>query len=492
MNTSGKKKFYRDPGNKILGGVCSGVAAYFGWDITWVRLATVLLFFLSFSIIQVTFIPGWLFILYIALWIAVPSARTAEQRLEMSGEPITVENIGKKVSEQAGTNTSNYERNTGCLSAFLKVCLIIFAIIIGIPALFVLVIVLIVLFAVLFGAGAGIFGGLIPGLCDNFLVVQRPVMAAIGGSLFIGIPLTSLIYTIISAIFKWKPLHKGIKITALIAWIMSIVFLLFSGWNVDWQQLRHWRNDNAPWFCNIDKVKRIDNIKVKIEKNSKVKGDGNIIEHTESFQGVVKVLDIKGYLDIDLVIDSLLGDSSGLTIEGDSNIINDYLYIEKSGDKLVLNTKKSNGWIKQTKQYKLLLRTSGLKIIDITGAANLETIGLNVNNIKVNASSAGHLKMSDISMTNLEIDCTGASNATLTGNVIKAKLDASGASNIQAYELTADTVFANATGASKIKCDPVVFLQADAAGVSNITYNSNSKLKSISTDTSGASTINAK
>jgi hypothetical protein len=100
--------------------------------------------------------------------------------------------------------------------------------------------------------------------------------------------------------------------------------------------------------------------------------------------------------------------------------------------------------------------------------------------------------MSDISIANLEIDCTGASNATLTGNVTKAKLDASGASNIQADELTADTVFANATGASKIKCNPVVFLQAYTAGVSNITYNSNSKLENISTGTSGASAINAK
>jgi hypothetical protein len=121
------------------------------------------------------------------------------------------------------------------------------------------------------------------------------------------------------------------------------------------------------------------------------------------------------------------------------------------------------------------------------GTARLETDGLNVNHLKATAIGASSIKMSDANMTNLEIDCTGASNATLTGNVTKAKLDASGVSNIVAYELTTDTVFANAAGASEIKCNPVVFLQAHAAGVSNITYNSKPQIISIST--SGASSV---
>ena len=32
------KKLYRDPRNGMIAGVCAGVAEYFGWDPTWVRL----------------------------------------------------------------------------------------------------------------------------------------------------------------------------------------------------------------------------------------------------------------------------------------------------------------------------------------------------------------------------------------------------------------------------------------------------------------------
>ena len=35
------KKLYRDPQNGMIAGVCAGVAEYFGWDPTWVRLGSV-------------------------------------------------------------------------------------------------------------------------------------------------------------------------------------------------------------------------------------------------------------------------------------------------------------------------------------------------------------------------------------------------------------------------------------------------------------------
>ena len=36
------KKLYRDPMNEMVAGVCAGIAEYFGWDPTWVRLGWVL------------------------------------------------------------------------------------------------------------------------------------------------------------------------------------------------------------------------------------------------------------------------------------------------------------------------------------------------------------------------------------------------------------------------------------------------------------------
>lgn len=56
----------RRSGNKIIAGVCGGIAEWLGWDPTVVRIAYVLI-----SIFSAAF-PGIL--VYIILWILMPSA----------------------------------------------------------------------------------------------------------------------------------------------------------------------------------------------------------------------------------------------------------------------------------------------------------------------------------------------------------------------------------------------------------------------------------
>lgn len=84
------KKLYRDDSNKVIGGVCSGIAAYFGIeDPLWVRLAFVVLSFTGFAI------P-----LYFILMILVPKAETSADFLAMKGEPINVSNIAKTIETE--------------------------------------------------------------------------------------------------------------------------------------------------------------------------------------------------------------------------------------------------------------------------------------------------------------------------------------------------------------------------------------------------------
>lgn len=84
------RKIYRDPDDKVLGGVCSGIGYYFGIDPIWIRLL--------FVILVVGFGTG--FLLYIILWIIIPQANSASEKLEMKGNPVTAENIGKQVEEE--------------------------------------------------------------------------------------------------------------------------------------------------------------------------------------------------------------------------------------------------------------------------------------------------------------------------------------------------------------------------------------------------------
>ncbi|MHB1277399.1 MAG: GIN domain-containing protein [Bacteroidia bacterium] len=85
-----KRVLYRDTENKWLGGVCSGLGAYFDIDTIWIRIAFLFAFF--------TFGTG--FLLYIILWVLIPEAKTPSERLEMKGEKVTIDTIEKKVKEE--------------------------------------------------------------------------------------------------------------------------------------------------------------------------------------------------------------------------------------------------------------------------------------------------------------------------------------------------------------------------------------------------------
>lgn len=83
------RKLYRDADNAMLGGVASGLAAYMNISAGWVRLA----FIIS------VFFYGMTAIVYIVLWIVLPKAITAKQKLEMKGENINVSNIEKNIRD---------------------------------------------------------------------------------------------------------------------------------------------------------------------------------------------------------------------------------------------------------------------------------------------------------------------------------------------------------------------------------------------------------
>ena len=85
----GKKRLFRDIDNRMIGGVCSGLGAYFRLDTVWFRLGFVIATLSGLSILA-----------YIILWIIIPAARTVSEKLEMQGDPVTVSNIEKSIREE--------------------------------------------------------------------------------------------------------------------------------------------------------------------------------------------------------------------------------------------------------------------------------------------------------------------------------------------------------------------------------------------------------
>lgn len=80
-------RIYRDVDNRIIGGVCSGLAAYWSIDAIIMRVVFVLF----------AFVGGVSLIVYPILWIVLPPALTTAQKIEMKGEPVNVNNIKNAV-----------------------------------------------------------------------------------------------------------------------------------------------------------------------------------------------------------------------------------------------------------------------------------------------------------------------------------------------------------------------------------------------------------
>lgn len=87
-NPNTRKKLYRDKDKGSIGGVCTGLGYYFGIDATWIKIAFLATAFAGF---------GFGIIVYLILWIATPEAITTSEKLEMTGEPVTISTIEKKV-----------------------------------------------------------------------------------------------------------------------------------------------------------------------------------------------------------------------------------------------------------------------------------------------------------------------------------------------------------------------------------------------------------
>ena len=96
------KKFFRNPEDKVLGGVASGIAAYFGVDTGIIRL----LFVLGIVLFGVGFL------LYIVLWMIAPQANTLTEKMEMQGQPITLSNIEYSIKQNLNINDTPNQENT--------------------------------------------------------------------------------------------------------------------------------------------------------------------------------------------------------------------------------------------------------------------------------------------------------------------------------------------------------------------------------------------
>ncbi|HIZ85019.1 MAG TPA: PspC domain-containing protein [Candidatus Coprenecus stercoravium] len=220
-----RKRLYRDTENKIVGGVCSGLGAYFAVDPILFRVvfAAWSLAFLCVAVFEEDW--GWGLsmsgmLAYVILWISMPEARTVEQRYSMKGGSVSLENIHTTVSGngEKSRRSKGFRNILGrCASIFTGALLMLMG-----TAGCISAIILICGIGVL-GNGLHAFG--IPWLMSvvTDTAAWVSVLAAILGSLAVLLPFIGMLYAGTLLLFKlkspkWKP---GLII--FIIWVVSLL-----------------------------------------------------------------------------------------------------------------------------------------------------------------------------------------------------------------------------------------------------------------------------
>ena len=243
-----RRRLYRDGENCVLGGVCSGLGAYFNIDMVILRVIFVLAFFLGL---------GSSLLIYIILWIVVPKAKTTAQRLEMKGKEATISNIEKSIKEEVREvgesynkfmNSPDYDRGTSRMDRFgdvvgstLRVVLRVLVLLFGAGLMIAAIFGLIGFIATMVMGHSFLHGGMwnfgwdsdinMANLVNHFVSPGAYTISLIAIIILIGIPILVMLFVGTKLLFRYKTNNKMIGLATLAVWLLALSTLIIVGVN---------------------------------------------------------------------------------------------------------------------------------------------------------------------------------------------------------------------------------------------------------------------
>lgn len=232
------RRLYRDTENGKLGGVCAGLGKYFGVDPVLIRLAIfspLILVPISNLWYKLSILGEigkdlfWVLIMvYLIMWLVVPKATTARQKLEMEGEPVTAKSIADHSQnptdeERAKSSVASFVARLGKIAVVL---LKVFVALLIFPLVLICTVIITAIFSIITGLGTSFihFGnlGTLSDAISNF-GCTLPMLSA--GMVLI--PTIVIIYLLVVLIIGKTP-KWWVLIVSLVVWIALIISSLFA------------------------------------------------------------------------------------------------------------------------------------------------------------------------------------------------------------------------------------------------------------------------
>ncbi|TLX73869.1 PspC domain-containing protein [Labilibacter sediminis] len=229
-----KKRLYRDTENRVLGGVCGGLGAYFDMDPLVFRVIFLVAFILY----------GMSLPVYLILWIVMPKAITITQRLEMKGpaeyenweqnlkkeyqevsekikQSKTYQNINSGISKGSDTMGMALSKVVGFLGSLIGVAIMIgtLAALVGLVLTFT--------FGYTFFDFSNV-SGYYATLPNYFLSSLDITLGTIGVLLLVVIPILMVFYLGFKLVFKFKTRGGLLALIGLILWISGWVLVVYT------------------------------------------------------------------------------------------------------------------------------------------------------------------------------------------------------------------------------------------------------------------------
>ncbi len=291
------RRFYRDTDNKILGGVCSGIATYFNIDSVWVRVIFIFFILVGFSI------P---FLFYVLLWIIIPEAKTLAQKYEMRGRPINLNNIEQNVKDEINDVKTRFKNGKGKEKAekFIEIFGTIISFTAKLIVTFIGIIItfvgLILIFAILISFFTSV--GFLSFFTDAFVVSESSsiiyyffdnkdgLLLTTSLLLIIGLPVLGIIFSGVKLIFGINKRHKGFAGFAFFLWIVSLIIFIVMIINKTGNFSKSYNSKNEVVINNIKDTLYLKNIEFNYEGNEimVIKDEFLIAKNNDSLATYIK------------------------------------------------------------------------------------------------------------------------------------------------------------------------------------------------------------
>ncbi|MBU0489902.1 MAG: PspC domain-containing protein [Bacteroidetes bacterium] len=313
-----RRRLYRDPDERVLGGVCSGMGYYFDIDPVWFRIGFIGTFFFSGPLI------------YLVAWFIIPLARTTSERLDMKGERVNISNIEKSINDEFkhiknrfrrvrdDMKQKMYDKNVKenirrkssrfgefmeeLFSHGLRGLVLFFGIImlaIGVAMLISFIISLTASSAVFMSSGFGWEIVSLPSFLSVFVTsVSQANLAIIGLMIVVGIPLLAIIWGSVRLVFGIHNKIKAIRYISSAIWFAGFMLLAYVSVHtlIDFKENAVVRNyfdirEPASDILYVQAIEQCPNIK-EPEENISIHGWNAFISND------IKTAYIKPFIDI--------------------------------------------------------------------------------------------------------------------------------------------------------------------------------------------------